>query len=171
MRKGPLGHTTIVKHTIDTGNNAPVRQRQRRLPQTQQHMIQEELEKMIRLDVIEPSSSPWSAQVVLVTKKNGQVRFCVDYRQLNEVTRKDSYPLPNIQDTYDALAGAQYFSTLDLASGYWQVEVDPADRPKTAFATRQGLFEFLKLPLGHFPATDGTGVEGTELADMLSVYR
>ena len=152
---GPLGRTNVIQHKIYTGDNPPVKQKQRRFPQKQQEIIAEELEKMFKLNAIEPSTSPWSSQVVLVRKKNGQIRFCVDYRGLNDVTRKDSYPLPNIQDTYDSLAGAQYFSTLDLASGYWQVELAPEDRPKTAFATRQGLFQFKVMAFGlsNAPAT------------------
>ena len=104
---------------------------------------------MLDVNVVEPCDSPWSSPVVLVRKKDGKIRFCVDYRQVNAVTRKDSYPLPNIQDTYDGLAGAVLFSSLDLASGYWQVEVKESDRPKTAFATREGLFQFRTMPLDY----------------------
>ena len=90
---------------------------------------------MIDLGVVEPSESPWTSPVVLVRKKDGSLRFCVDYRQLNCATEKDSYPLPNIEDTFNALAGAQYFSSLDLASGYWQVELEENAKAKTAYAT------------------------------------
>ena len=89
---------------------------------------------------IEPSDNPWSAPVVLVTKKDDGTRFCVDYRRLNLVTVKDAYPLPRIDDTLDMLAGKKWFSTLDLASGYWQVSLSPDVRCKTAFATHSGLF-------------------------------
>ena len=89
---------------------------------------------------IEASDSPWSSPLVLVTKKDGGTRFCVDYRQLNDATIKDAYPLPRIDDTLDMLAGKQWFSTLDLASGYWQVSLSKAARAKTAFATHSGLF-------------------------------
>jgi len=153
--EGPLGRTSATTHKIFTGDNAPIKQRKRRVPMAQNEMIDRELNKMLKLGVIEPSSSPWSSQIVLVRKKNGQIRFCVDYRCLNTVTRKDSYPLPNIMETFDTLAGAQYFSSLDLASGYWQVEVAPEDKEKTAFSTRHGLYQFTTMPFGlcNAPAT------------------
>ena len=104
---------------------------------------------------IEPSDSPWSSPVVLVTKKDGGTRFCIDYRQLNDATTKDAYPLPRIDDTLDILAGKQWFSTLDLASGYWQVSLSQEARVKTAFATHSGLFQFRVMPFGlcNAPAT------------------
>ena len=97
---------------------------------------------------IEPNHSPWSAPVVLVTKKDGGTRFCVDYRRLNIATVKDAYPLPRINDTLDMLAGKQWFSTLDLASGYWQVSLSQEARIKTVFATHSGLFQFKVMPFG-----------------------
>lgn len=94
------------------------------------------------------SCSPWAAPVVLVRKKDGSLRFCVDYRKLNDVTKKDAYPLPRTDDALVSLTNACWFSTLDLASGYWQMEADTQDRPRTAFITRQGLFEFNVLSFG-----------------------
>lgn len=106
------------------------------------------LKQMLAGGIVRPSCSPWAAPVVLVKKKQGGLRFCVDYRKLNDVTRKDAYPLPRIDDALDSLSHACWFSTLDLASGYWQVEVHPEDRHKTAFITREGLFEFNVLSFG-----------------------
>ena len=97
---------------------------------------------------MKPSASPWASPIVLVTKKDGSTRFCVDYRKVNQVTRKDAYPLPRVDDTLDTLSGAKWFSTLDLISGYWQVEVAEKDIEKTAFCTPDGLFEFKVMPFG-----------------------
>ena len=114
-----------------------------------------QLNCMLKDDIIQPSSSPWAAPGVLVKKKNGrQSAVCVDYRHLNEVTRKDAYPFPRIDDTIDNLTGSTFFSTLDLLSGKWQVEVAKMT-PKTACCTTKGLFEFSVMPFGlcNAPAT------------------
>ena len=92
--------------------------------------------------------SPWSSPIVLVQKKDHSTRFCVDYRALNDVTRKDSYPLPNIQDCFDALGGTKWFSSIDLQSCYWQVGMSPIHSPKTAFTCSEGLFQIKVLPFG-----------------------
>ncbi|KER20294.1 hypothetical protein T265_11124 [Opisthorchis viverrini] len=102
---------------------------------------------MLKKKIVRLSSSPWSSPVVLVRKKDGSLRICVGYRQLNQVTERDSFPLPRVDDTIDAVAGSKWFSNLDLASGYWQVEVHPKDRCKTAFAVPSGLYEFETMPL------------------------
>ena len=99
--------------------------------------------------------SLWAAPIELVRKKDGSTRFCVDYRKFNSVTRKNSYPLPRIDDTLRALSGATWFSSLDLKSGYWQVGMHPEDREKTAFTTGKGLWQFTVMPFGlcNAPAT------------------
>ena len=97
-------------------------------------MKQNELvEQMLKDGQLEPSDSVWSSPTVLVTKKDGTTRFCVDYRRLNAATKKDAFPLPRIDDSLNALSGQQWFSTLDLASGYWQVPLSPGAREKSAF--------------------------------------
>ncbi len=125
------------------------------MPITKQEIEKEEVQKMLDRGVIEPCQSSWAFLVVLITKKDRTTRFCVDYRKLNDMTRKDGYPLPWIDDTLDALHGSRYFSTLDLYSGYWQVEMDERDINKMAFVTRQGLFQFTVMPFGlcNAPAT------------------
>jgi hypothetical protein len=103
---------------------------------------------MLQSGVIEMGNRPWGFPVVLVKKKDGSVRFCVDYRALNQVTVKDVYPLPRIDETLESLGGATLFSTLDLLAGYWQIGVAEADKDKTAFVTRQELFRFKRMPFG-----------------------
>ena len=149
------GHTDAVEHTIDTGATTPIRCDPRRM--SPQKIKKEEacVTEILTDGQIEPSDSPWSAPVMLVTKKDSGTRFCVDYRRLNLATVKDAYPLPRIDDTLDMLAGKQWFSTLDLASGYWQVSLSPEARCKTAFATHSGLFQFRLMLFGlcNAPAT------------------
>ena len=147
--------TTDVTHSIDTGDHPPIKQPPRRIPYALRQTVDEMVDDMLRQEVIQPTSSPWGSPVVLVKKKDGSLRFCVDYRRLNSVTKRDVYPLPRVDDILEALAGARYFSTLDLASGYWQVTMDPAAREKTAFVTNAGLYEFNKMPFGlcNAPAT------------------
>jgi transposase InsO family protein len=131
---------------VTTGN--PIRQKAYRLPLMKRRTVEDEIEKMLAAKIIRPSQSPWAAPITLQSKKDGSVRFCVDYRRINAITMKDAGPLPLIQDVFDNLQGAQIFSTLDLKSGYWQVDVAEEDIPKTAFITHRGLYEFVRLPFG-----------------------
>jgi hypothetical protein len=107
------------------GDARPIRQPPRRIPLAKQAEVSEMLNNMQRRRIIEESDGPWSSPVVLVRKRNGELRFCVDYRKLNDVTKEDCFPLPRIDDTLDTLAGVKWFSTLDLKRGYWQVDVHP----------------------------------------------
>ena len=143
-----LGHTGLAKHSIDTGEARPIKQPLRRQPWAYTETIDKQVEDMLASGIIEPSQSPWVSNVVIVKKKDGSARFCVDYRRLNDVTRKDAYPLPRIETCLDALGGSQYFSTFDLRSGYHQVQMEEADADKTSFVTRRGTFRFKVLPFG-----------------------
>ncbi|XP_076434617.1 uncharacterized protein LOC143274631 [Babylonia areolata] len=126
----------------------PVRVRQYPLPHSQYDVIREEVQSMLKMGVIEPATSPYSAPIVLVKKKDGKVRFCVDFRRLNRILRFDAEPLPNVNQIFAKLSHAKYFSKLDLAKGYWQIPMKESDRPKTAFTTPQGQFQWLVMPFG-----------------------
>ena len=110
--------------------------------------MEDQLDDMIRTEVIEPSTSPWASPITLVPKKDGSMQFCVDYQKLNAVMKKYSYPLPLIQDIFDQLSGAAVFSPLDLKSGYWQLSVAEMDRPKMAFICHRALFQFCRMAFG-----------------------
>ena len=125
-----------------------------RIPPFRREEARKLLQDMLKKRVISPSKSPWASPIVLVKKKNGSLRCCVDYRKVNAVTRKVAYPIPRVDDTIDALAGSKWFSTLDLISGYWQVKVADEDKEKTAFCTADGFFEFNVMPgMSNAPAT------------------
>ena len=143
-----IGRTNLVRHSIDTGSTTPIKQAPRRLPFHLCGEVKKMLDNMESSGIIEPASGPWAAPIVMVKKKDDSWRLCVDYRNLNQATKKDAHPLPRIDDTLDQLSGAHWFSTLDLASGYWQVELNPADKEKTAFSTSFGLFQFNVMPFG-----------------------
>ena len=151
---GCTGRTSVIKHTIRT-EGSPIRQPLRRIPFVLQDTVKAEIKKMLQQGVIRKSCSPWSSPVVMIKKKDGAWRFCIDFRKVNSVTHKDAYPLPRIDETLESLSGSQYFTTLDLASGYWQVEVSESDKEKTAFSTQDGHYEFNVMPFGltNAPAT------------------
>ena len=143
-----LGQTDIVMHHIDTGNARPVRQPLRRYPPAHVEVISEYVNNMLKQNTIEPASSPWASNVVLVKKKDGSFRCCIDYRRLNSVTKRDVYPLPRIDDCLDAMASAKWFSTIDLRSAYHQVLVAPEDRDKTTFICPRGMYRYKAMPFG-----------------------
>ena len=138
----------VVKHKIPTGDANPVRLPPYRVPHAYRQVLKQELEDMMKRKIIEPSVAEWSSPIVLVGKKDGTMRLCVDYRRLNELTTSDAYPMPRVDDIIDRVGRANYFSTLDLTKGYWQVPVEETDRPKTSFSTPSGLYQFTMMPFG-----------------------
>ena len=143
-----LGLTDMAKHRIDTGSAYPVRQQLRRFPPAHTEAIAKHLETMLSQGVIEPATSPWASNVVLVRKKDGSFRCCIDYRRLNSVTRQDAYPLPRIDSCLLAMSEAKRFSTFDMRSSYHQVRVAPEDMDKTAFICPRGTYRFKTMPFG-----------------------
>ena len=143
-----LGTTNVVQHSIETATERPLRQPPRRIPLHQRAEVRAHIQQLLSANIISPSCSPWAAPIVIVRKPDGSIRLCVDYRQLNSVTRKDAFPLPRVDDAIDAMTGSCYFSTLDLASGYWQVELDNSAKSKSAFVTPFGLYEWNRMPFG-----------------------
>lgn len=148
-----LSFTNEIKHTIDTNNSKPVYTKSYRYPQIHKEEVRTQVSKMLEQGIIRPSNSPWSSPVWVVPKKldasgKQKWRVVVDYRKLNELTVDDKYPLPNISDLLDQLGKCQYFTTLDLASGFHQIEIDPKDIQKTAFTVENGHFEFVRMPFG-----------------------
>ena len=152
---GDLGRTDIVQHQTNTGDLPPIKQRVRRYLSARREEERKLVEDMLEIVIIQESSSAWSSPSVPVKKKDGMTRFCIDYRRLNQITKADAYPLPQIEDSLNTLGGARFFCSLDLACGYWQVKMDTADREKTAFVTQGGLYEFRVMPFGlvNAPAT------------------
>ena len=151
-----LGRTDTVKHKINLTDDMPFKDTYRRIPPGLYEEVRQHLKEMIEADAIRPSESPYSSNVVLVRKKDGSLRFCIDFRKLNNRTVKDAYSLPRVNDTIDTLIGSKYFSKLDLRSGYWQVEIDEADKYKTAFTVGNiGFFECNRMAFGltNAPAT------------------
>ena len=148
-------HTSLGESGRQLLRARPVRCGPRRLAPAGLRREQDCVRDMLAGGQIEPSDSPWASPVVLVTKKDGSTRFCVDYRRLNSLTVKDAYPLPRIDDSLRLLGNQQWFSTMDLASGYWQVAMSPDAQKKAAFVTNEGLFQFRVMPFGlcNAPAT------------------
>lgn len=150
-----LGRTSLAEHTINTGDSRPVKVPPRRIPIHKRQEAEETVDKLKQQGLIEPSKSPWSSALVFVRKKDGSLRCCVDYRLLNAATIKDTYPIPRIDATLDALSGSTWFSTLDLKAGYHQITLSEQDRPKTAFSCSNGLWQWRVMPFGlcNAPAT------------------
>ncbi len=149
------GATDIVTHEIETLTNRPINVPPYRTSLVEKKIIQTEVNKMLKDNIISPSRSPWSSPIVLVKKKDGTIRFCIDYRRLNLITKRDVYPLPRIDDSLAAMSGGKWFSTLDLIGGYNQIPMHPNSKAKTAFITDGGLYEWNVMPFGltNAPAT------------------
>lgn len=151
-----VGHTDMVKHRIDLTDDTPFKQRYRRIPSSMYDEVRSHLRQLLDTGIIRPSHSPYASNVVLVRKKNGTLRMCVDYRQLNKMTRKDSYALPRIEELLDCLSGNKFFSHIDMKSGYHQVEIYEDHKERTAFSVGPlGFFEYNRMPFGltNSPAT------------------
>ncbi len=144
----PPGAARHIPHRIDMQGHAPIKCAPIRTLRAEMMTQYQEIDKMHHAGVIQPSQSPWAFPVVLVCKKDGTTCFCVDYRALNKITKKDSYPLPHIEDILDGLQGSLFRSTFDLVSGYWQILVNLADVEKMAFTMRVGTWEFTVMPFG-----------------------
>ena len=136
--------------TIDTGNNPPIKLKPYRTPLLKRKIVDDAIDDMLQANIIRHSTSPWSFPIVVVDKKDGTKRFCVDFRALNNIikTNSSSWPLPLIDDILALLGKAKCFTTLDCKSGYWQVEIEEKDKEKTAFVCHKGLFEFNRMPFG-----------------------
>ncbi len=145
----------LIQHHIETEPGVVVRSRPYRLPEHKKKVVQSELEAMLEMGVIEESRSDWASPIVLVPKTDGSVRFCVDYRKVNAVSKFDAYPMPRVDELLDRLGTARFYSTLDLTKGYWQIPLSPLSKEKSAFTTPFGLHQFVTLPFGLFgaPAT------------------
>ena len=138
-----------IEFTIDLEpGTAPISKAPYRMAPAEMKELKAQLDELLQIGFIRPSVSPWGAPVLFVKKKDGTLRLCIDYRELNKRTIKNKYPLPRIDDLLDQLQGARYFSKIDLRSGYHQLRIRPADIPKTAFRTRYGHYEYVVMPFG-----------------------
>ena len=149
------GRTNACKLTIDTGEEAPRRSHPYRVPNRLKEGVRAEVEKLVEMGIVVPSTSPWASPVVPVPKSDGTVRVCVDYRKLNEITTADPYYMSTMDEILERVGGSQVVSKIDLAKGFYQVEVEPLSQEKTAFVSPFGKFEFTRMPFGlkNAPAT------------------
>ena len=146
---GEIGTTNILEHKIELVEGAkPFAEPLRRRPQAHIEETRRQVKQMLDDGIIEPTDSPWASAYVLVSKKTGDWRLCVDFRKLNDLTKKSVYPLPNIEDCLDSIAGKKIFSQMDFAAGFWQIPMEASSKELTAFRTEDGLFQFNRMPFG-----------------------
>ena len=143
-----FGHATKVKHHINLKDDTPFKQRPRPIHPNDYEAVRKHLRTLLDAEVIRESESPYASPIVVVRKKNGEVRLCIDYRKLNSLTIRDAYALPNLEEAFSVLAGSKWFSVMDLKSGYYQIEMEERDKPKTAFVCPLGFYEFNRMPQG-----------------------
>ena len=148
MSSGIVRNTPLLTHAIETGEAKPVFHHPRRIPLAWRDKVKEEVDTMLKSGVIEPSHSPWTSPIVPVKKKEGGLRLCIDYRNLNRVTVEDRYQMPRVDELVERIGKAEFISTLDLCKGYYQVSMRAEDKPKTAFLTPFGKFQFCRMPFG-----------------------
>lgn len=148
LKNDPMRKCNVEKHAIDVGSEKAIAQKLRRFPPTEKKLIEEYIQEAIQQGIIRESKSPWRFNIVIVPKKDGTKRVCIDYRQLNTVTKKNSMRMPNIEEILEELEGSNIFSTIDLKSGYHQIQMENESVEKTAFGTHVGNFEYLVMPFG-----------------------
>ena len=163
-----LGHTDMVKQSINLSDETPIKQRHRRIPPAMLQEIKQHLSEMLDRGVIRESSSPWSSPLVFARKASGALRLCLDLRAINKRTIKDAYYLPRINETLDSLSGSKFFSCLDLEAGYWQIEIEEEHKQRTAFsAAPLGFFEYNRMPFG---ATNGPAIFQRLMEECLGIF-
>ena len=155
IKHSDLPAETIIKHHIDTGTHYPLRQRAYRLPPAYEDWVREEIQQLLEANIIRKSNSPWASPIVMVPKKDKRPRMCVDYRRLNDITRKNAYPIPRMDEIIDMLQNASWYSGLDLWSGYNQIGMTEGATERSAFITKFGHYEYLRMSFGlcNAPAT------------------
>ncbi len=169
MWDGNLGTMYGAQHRIDLKpGSRPVHWQPYRAGMRAQQEEADEIDQMLRMKVFEPSCSEWASPIVLVPKSDGSLRFCVDYRRLNALTIRDSYPLPRMDECIDSPGEATIFTASDCNSGYWQIPIDPSNRDKTTFKSHFGTYRFVRMPFGvrNAPATFPRAID-----DILSVVK
>lgn len=176
QEEGKIGRTDLVKHVIDTSEASPIKQRYYPISPARQKLVNEELDRMLKLGVVEPSKSAWSSPIILLDKPDGSKRFIIDFRKVNAVTKRDAYPLPRITSILDRLRDARYLSSLDIKHAYWQIALEESSKDKTAFTIPgRGLYQFNVMPFGlhNAPATWQRFIDtvlGPELEPYVFVY-